>query len=96
MITSLLRDRPDGWRRMRSMAEVIRVTERLHKRLDQAARLDERLDLQDLMTSYTVDVTAGLAFGIDVNTLEVPEDVLRGHMNHIFPMLMKRMNAPFP
>lgn len=136
VITSLLRDRPEGWRRMRAMADVIRemgshglfsaegedwhrqrrlvmgafdpahlkryfpslvrVTERLRRRLDQAARTDERVDLQDVMTSYTVDVTAGLAFGIDVNTLEVPEDVLRGHMKHIFPMLMKRMNAPFP
>jgi len=136
LIAQMLRDRPDGWRRLRSMQEIIRemgshglfsaegddwrrqrklvmaafdpghlkryfpalvrVTERLMKRLGQAADSGEVLDLQTVLMRYTVDVTAGLAFGIDVNTQEEPDDPLQAHLDQVFPMLMKRIFAPFP
>ena len=109
LIASILRDRPDGWRRLRKLRAVLdemgppglfaaegdpwrrqrrlvasafapgtlkryfslieRVTERLKERLDEAARRGEWIDLQGLLMRYTVDVTASLAFGIDVNTV---------------------------
>jgi cytochrome P450 len=73
-----------------------RVTERLKKRLDAAARDGESIDLQTILMRYTVDVTAGLAFGIDVNTQEEPANRLQEHLDKIFPMLHKRINAAFP
>jgi cytochrome P450 len=136
LIAQILRDRPDGWRRLQSMQEIIRemgshglfsaegddwrrqrklvmaafdpghlkryfpalvrVTERLLKRLHSAADRGEVLDLQSLLMRYTVDVTAGLAFGVDVNTQEQPDDPLQAHLDKVFPMLMKRIFAPFP
>jgi cytochrome P450 len=136
LIAQIMRDRPDGWRRLQSMQEIIRemgshglfsaegddwrrqrklvmaafdpghlkryfpalvrVTERLLRRLHSAAGSGEMLDLQSLLMRYTVDVTAGLAFGIDVNTQEHPDDPLQSHLDKVFPMLMKRIFAPFP
>ncbi|MBP8310160.1 MAG: cytochrome P450 [Burkholderiaceae bacterium] len=136
LIATVLRDRPDGWRRMRTMADAIReigghgvfsaegdewrrqrrlvmsafdpghlkrffpalvrVTERFKARLDTAADRGEAIDLQPLLMRYTVDVTAGLAFGADINTLEQPGDAVQQHLDKIFPMLMRRINLPFP
>ncbi len=135
-IAGILRDRPDGWRRLRAMESVIRemgghglfsaegddwrrqrrivmaafdpghlkryflslvkVTERLRERLQAAARSGDALDLQSVLMRYTVDVTAGLAFGVDINTQEYPDNPLRSHLDKLFPMLMRRINAPFP
>jgi cytochrome P450 len=134
LVVQILRDRPDGWRRLRSQQRVIhemggvglftaegddwrrqrrlvmgafdpghlhryvpslvRVTERLRGRLDAAAREGTPIDLQALLMRYTVDVTAGLAFGVDVNTIETPHDPLQAHLDKIFPMMMKRIVAP--
>ena len=136
LIASLLRDRPDGWRRMRAMRSVInemggdgvfsaegedwrrqrrlvmsafdpghlarffpslvRVTERLDLRFARIAGQATRIELQAQLMRYTVDVTAGLAFGTDVNTLESEGDVLQTHLDKIFPMIYRRLNMPFP
>lgn len=136
LIATILRDRPDGWRRLGTMRSVVqemgghglfsaegddwrrqrrlvmrafdpahlqrffpslvRVTERFKARLDIAAASGEALDLQALLMRYTVDVTAGLAFGIDMNTLEEPHDPLQAHLDCVFPMMMKRIFSPVP
>ena len=136
LIAAMLRDRPDGWRRMQAMQAVIRemgshglfsaegddwrrqrrlvmaafdpghlkryfaslvvVTQRLRRRLDSAARGHEAIDLQTLLMRYTVDVTAGLAFGIDINTQQQPDDPLMSHLDRMFPMLWRRLNALVP
>jgi cytochrome P450 len=75
---------------------LLRVTARLRECLDEAARSGRPVDLQTLLMRYTVDVTAGLAFGIDMNTQQHPDDALQGHLDKVFPMLMKRIFAPFP
>jgi cytochrome P450 len=135
-IAALLRDRPDGWRRMQKLRDAIReagshglfsaegedwrrqrrlvmsafdpghlkryfgsmarVTERLRQRLQEAARGGEAIDLQAVLMNYSVDITAGLAFGIDLNTQQNPEHPLRSQLDRMFPMLMRRLNAPFP
>jgi cytochrome P450 len=45
---------------------------------------------------YTVDVTAGLAFGTDINTIESSEEVIQSHLDKILPALFKRLLAPVP
>lgn len=134
LVAAILRDRPDGWRRLRSQQSVIhelggvglfaaegddwrrqrrlvmgafdpghlqrwfpslvRVTERLHARLAEAARRGASIDVQALLMRYTVDVTAGLAFGSDVDTLSTRDDPLQAHLDRIFPMMMKRIVSP--
>ncbi len=136
LIAGILRDRPDGWSRLRTMQAVIhemgidgvfsaegeawrrqrrlvaaaftpshlkryfplieRMTERLKERLDLAARTGAWIELQTMLMRYSVDVTASLAFGIDVNTMQQANGVLQEHLDQVFPMLMRRMNAPFP
>jgi cytochrome P450 len=44
---------------------------------------------------FTVDVIAGLAFGVDCNTIESAGETIQMHLNHVFPMLNRRLSAPF-
>lgn len=72
------------------------TTERLTERWKTAATDERKVDLcRDLMR-YTVDVTTHLAFGIDVNTIGTDGPVVQQHLDKVFPMLHKRINAPFP
>ena len=69
---------------------------RLHRRWKGAADRGEPVDLcRDLMR-FTVDVTMQLAFGVDANTLETPGPVIQRHLDKVFPVLHRRVNAPFP
>jgi len=68
---------------------------RLRKRWERAADDGEAVDLcRDLMR-FTVDVTMQFAFGIDANTLETPGPVIQRHLDRVFPVLFRRLNAPF-
>ena len=40
--------------------------------------------------------TVQLAFGVDANTLETPGPVLQRHLDKVFPVLHRRVNAPIP
>jgi cytochrome P450 len=100
----------DAWRRQRPMVmasfdprhiktyfpALARVTERFEKRWRRAAAAGETIDLQADLMRYTVDVTSGLAFGVDINTLESDEEVIQTHLDQIFPALFKRLMAPYP
>ena len=69
---------------------------RLQRRWERAAERAEAVDLcRDLMR-FTVDVTMQLAFGIDANTLETPGPVIQRHLDKVFPVLHRRVNAAFP
>jgi cytochrome P450 len=72
------------------------VTARLKSRWEQAATAGYTVDVQKDLMRYTVDVTTNLAFGYDINTLETDGDILQHHLEHILPMLNRRINAPFP
>lgn len=72
------------------------MTERLKGRLDSAAQAGSWIDLQSTLMRYTVDMTASLAFGIDVNTIQQAHSTFQQNLDKLFPVLMRRMNAPFP
>jgi cytochrome P450 len=100
----------DSWRRQRPMVmagfdprrirsyfpALSRVTERFARRWQRAAAAGEAIDLQADLMRYTVDVTSGLAFGVDMNTLESDEEVIQTHLDKVFPALFKRLFAPLP
>ena len=75
---------------------LVKVTGRLKARWDQAVANGGVVEAQKDLTRYTIDVTANLAFGYDVNTLETEGDDLQRHLERIFPMINRRINAPFP
>jgi len=79
----------------RYFPSLVTVTQRLCRRWQRAAAGGEVLDLQAELMRYTVDVTAGLAFGADINTIEGGEEVIQRHLERIFPMVNRRTTAPF-
>jgi cytochrome P450 len=70
------------------------TTERLRRRW--AGSGGAALDLCRELMRYTVDVTAHLAFGIEVNTIETAGPVVQQQLDRVFPMLFRRTVAPFP
>jgi cytochrome P450 len=100
----------DDWRRQRRLAvtalnsnrlqryfEVVSTcTGRLHGRLEQAAGEGRVLEIGELLSSFTVDVTSWLAFGHDLNTLERGDSELQGHLHRVFHMTNRRLFAPLP
>lgn len=100
----------ERWRRQRSMVmasfdpghtrsffpSLAKVTERFARRWRRAAAVGEPIDLQADLMRYTVDVTAGLAFGADINTIESDGEVIQQHLDKVLPALFRRLMAPFP
>jgi len=100
----------DAWRAQRKMVMaafdtrhlkryfpfLARVTERFHRRWSDHASRGTEFDLQADIMRFTVDAVAGLAFGVDINSIESTEVTLQTHLNQIFPMLNRRLTAPFP
>src|SRR5450631_1932246 len=72
------------------------VTARLQRRWERAALHGERVDAQRDLMRFTVDVTSGLVFGHDLNTLEEEGDVIQRHLDKLFPALGRRILAPIP
>ncbi|MCW7539678.1 cytochrome P450 [Aquabacterium sp. A7-Y] len=108
-IDGLLTAEGDNWRRQRRLVmsaldpEHLRqffpslavVTERLRRRWSQAARDGGSFDLPDDLMRYTVDVTAGLAFGVDINTVEQGYSELHAHLDKALPRIFRRRAALF-
>jgi cytochrome P450 len=100
----------DAWRRQRPMVmagfdpghiktyfpALVKVTQRFARRWQKAAQAGEPIDLQADLMRYTVDVTAGLAFGADINTLESDAEVIQAHLDKVFPALFRRLFSPLP
>ena len=72
------------------------ISERLLRRWQRAANSGTDTDVLQDLTRFTVDATATLVFGKDVNTLEAGEDAIQRHLGAIFPILSYRVNAPLP
>jgi cytochrome P450 len=99
----------EQWRRQRPMVmagfdpahiksyfpALVRVTQRFAGRWQRAAAAGDAIDLQADLMRYTVDVTAGLAFGADINTLESEAEVIQSHLDKVLPALFRRLMAPF-
>jgi cytochrome P450 len=79
---------------------LVKVTERFLRRWQRAASSDRTagtpIDLTADLMRYTVDVTAGLAFGADINTIESDQDVIQRHLDKVLPALAKSLFSPFP
>ena len=100
----------DDWKRQRQLVmpgldpshlhaylpSLVGVTERLRTKWRRAAAEGAAMDLQAELMRYTVDVTTGLAFGHDLNTIEQGDDVaIQQHLNYILPALFRRILSPF-
>ena len=100
----------EAWKRQRRMVmagldpthvkayfpSLLKVTQRLRRRWQSAARTGSTIDLQADLMRFTVDAIAGLAFGTDINTLESDADVIQRHLDKIFPAFYTRLFSIFP
>ena len=75
---------------------LIDKVEKLRKKWLLAAETAEPFDIQKDFLRFTVDVTASLAFGYEINTIEQQEGAIQDQMELIFPMIFKRLNDPIP
>ena len=73
-----------------------RIADRLRRRWQQSADAGTETDILRDLTRFTVDTTATLVFGKDVNTLETDEDAIQRHIGIILPMVSYRVTALFP
>lgn len=134
IIQHLLRERPDGFIRMKKLDTILRdegvhgvfnaegdewkmhrrmvakgldvkhqkaffdkmliSVDRLYTKWKAHADREEVFDIQKDFLRFTVDITTTLAFGIEMNTIEEKGGVVQDHMEKIFPMIFKRINAP--
>jgi len=99
----------EDWRRMRRLAvtalngnhlqryfEIVSTcTGRLHRKLRAAADDGRALEIGNVLSSFTVDVTSALAFGHDLNTLERGDGGLQEHLHRVFHMTNRRIFMPF-
>lgn len=75
---------------------ILKSVDRLRKKMSHAADNNLPYAVQEDLKRFTVDVTTSLAFGFEMNTLEQKGGVIQAHMEKIFPMIFKRINAPIP
>ena len=57
--------------------------------------LGSNIDVQADLMRYTVDSITGLAFGVEINTLEQGDNVIQQHLDKIFPAVYRRNMATF-
>lgn len=100
----------DDWRRQRPMASqaldvahvggffdrLATIVRRLHGRWERSARSGAPVEIQKDLMRFTVDVTTALALGHDLDTLEAEGDAIQRHLEKVFPVLIRRINAVFP
>jgi cytochrome P450 len=75
---------------------LLNVADRLQRRWLIASDISRPVDLQSDLMRFTVDAISGLAFGVDVNTLESKDDVIQRHLDQILPTIWRRTHAIVP
>ncbi len=75
---------------------LLQVAERLKARWAPAVKVGQPLDMQDELMRFTVDVIAGLAFGVDVDTVSSRQDVIQQHLNVVMPTIWRRTHTLIP
>jgi cytochrome P450 len=75
---------------------LLRVTHKLKQRWQATVARQDDIDLQADLMRFTVDAVAGLAFGVEVDTLSSDGDVIQQHLDQIFPTIWRRVHALVP
>lgn len=84
-------------RRLQGFYPVLKtVAERIQRRWARHGAAGAAIDIEREFESFTIDVTAWLTLGRDVNTVEGNGDVIERRVREIFPLLHARVVAPFP
>jgi len=109
-ITGVFDAEGESWKRQRRMISPIfnkvsiknflpiltEITERLYEVCKETTTTDSAVDIRQHLMRYTVDTTVNLAFGHPLNSLQHTGDKLQENIDKIFPMISRRIQAPFP
>ena len=71
-------------------------TDRLDGLWAKAADSGAVVDVKNHLMRFTVDVTTQVAFGYNMNTLENEKDEIQEELDHVFPMIKRRLFLPIP
>lgn len=107
-VTGVFTAEGEAWRRQRKLVmagfnsramlasfdQVAEITERL--RVHWEAARGEPVDVLEDLMRYTIDITGAVALGRDLDTIRRGPDVLRRHLEVVFPALIRRIASPFP
>lgn len=63
---------------------MVECAEELQKFLETPAKLEETIDLKDVLARFTTDVISSCAFGIQTNSLKNPDGEFRKYGRKIF------------
>ena len=75
---------------------IIKTVHRLKNRWQDQMSQNQPIAVREDMMKMTVDITTALTMGYDINTLENDQLEFQIHLKRVFPILWKRLNAPFP
>jgi cytochrome P450 len=75
---------------------LVEVARRLQRRWEGCAEAGQAIDLGADLRLYSVDIVAGLAFGTDVNTIEMGEHLVQQNLDVILQGVARRTLMPFP
>jgi cytochrome P450 len=75
---------------------LVKITERLRQHWLRAAEQGTAVDVQADLLRYSVDVTAGLAFGTEIDTINGNNQSLHRCLSDVFPAINRRLNSPIP
>jgi cytochrome P450 len=75
---------------------LVDVARRLQRRWEARAEAGQAIDLGADLRLYSIDIVAGLAFGTEVNTIELGEHPVQRHLDVILQGVARRTMMPFP
>jgi cytochrome P450 len=75
---------------------LVEVARRMRRRWEARAQAGQAIDLGADLRLYSVDIVAGLAFGVEVNTIETGEHLVQRHLDVILQGVARRTMTPFP
>jgi len=75
---------------------LVEVARRLQRRWEERARAGQAIDLGADLRRYSIDIVAGLAFGTNVNTIELGEHPIQRNLDVILQGVARRTMMPFP
>lgn len=100
----------DDWRKQRKLVsnglniahvknfypQLNAITGKMLNRWLEKARKGEAVAIKAELMRYTVDITSRLAFGYNMNTIDMGKDAIQDHLAVLFPAIFNRINAPIP
>ncbi|OEJ98889.1 hypothetical protein A8C32_06790 [Flavivirga aquatica] len=75
---------------------ILDKTKTILEKFKKYAEVEHVVDVQKEFMAFTIDITTEVAFGYKLDTINNSSNDFQKHLEVIFPMINKRVTAPFP